>query len=930
MGKVVEVGEKTMALTVSVFTIGSGDLVQEVFNAIAAVFNSDTSIGALTHLAIMLGGISAVFHFSKTRDIQVLMKWAGMYVLVTSLILYPKATVAIEDRTDIKPRLIDNVPLSLAIIANFTTSIGIGMAEMIETVFHMPNDMSYNKTGMLMGSRLVLASQDFQITDPVFSETLDAFMQQCVFYDLLLNRYTINDIAHSKDPWQFIKDNTSVARAFPLNGQITICKTGVSQLDQMWKQELNNDAQIYGAQILGNSADAGKTLLSHLSDGYNLLTNVSEQGAAILQKNLLANAMSQAVSHASANTNAPAALQAFEDTKTELQIRHTLDLTGRQAGYWLQQLKNIIESVMYGAFIFVYFLSYFPFGLRIVSHYIFGLFYLQTLAPMFAIVNFAATFYAENRSLLFSTNEDLSIANIAGITQANADAMALAGYLSWIIAISGGIMLYRGWASGIQSAGQYFGGVFQNASTHVAAEAVSGNMSVGATNFDTHSAFNTNANHFDTNARYASGMLSLQTPSGSMLSVSSNGREILNTQSALSNLPVDIRVAESLRTSASSQYQSNVTAGINKMQSAGSQYATGLRQIDDYGRQSSHFENSGTNFSETKSSGLSHSAHEVSQLVDSFAKEHHVSHERAAQILGQVYADVKAGGGLIIKGEVGASASVSGSMRSSFGSLYNEAERFSRDKNFTETVDQARRDAKETHFRVNDDSGNRMSHSITQSFDEGDPFRKEASSSFSEANSYATLASTTTENASSINANYSQEFYQWMRTQPSISIHGQTGTMSSSMIDGMSVSELQHYADRYSQEKSAQMMNSFNHDHHLSHGKSDIAETYSKNNQSIAGVSHIKQEDHRYKNIVNREASHHNIGHVQQGFENTVNNQLVKDEKLYHEKKESDSSRGTEIENHAREKVKGQVFGSLNAVTGTEHLISNVLEKSHE
>jgi conjugal transfer mating pair stabilization protein TraG len=918
-----------MSLILPVYTIGSGDLLVEVFNAIAAVFNNTAGILAVTHLAIMLGGFCAIFQFTKSRDLQALMRWAGLYVLITSLMLYPKTTVEIVDRTDIVPRAVDNVPLSLSIFASFTTRIGLGLAEVVETVFHMPQDMSYNKTGMLMGSRYVLASQDFQITDPVFSQTLDEFMQQCVFYDLLLDRYTVNDITHANNPWQFIKDNTSVARAFPLNGQITICKAGAAQLDVMWKAQINNAAAIYGAQILGNSKDAARILLSHLSDGYSLLTNVSEQGSAILQKNLLANVMSQAVSHNSANTNAPAALQAFEDTKTELQIRHTLDLTGRQAGYWLQQIKNTLEAVLYGSFIFIYFLSYFPFGLAIIRNYIFGLFYLQTLAPMFAIVNFAATFYAENRSQLFSGTEGLSMANIAGITQANADAMALAGYLSWVIAIGGGVMLFRGLPAGLQSAAQYMGGILQNATTHVASEAVSGNMSVGNTNFANQSQFNTNANHFDTNARQASGMLSLQTATGSTVSVSPNGREIMNTQGSLSNLPVDIRVAESIRSAASSQYQTNYTAGLNKMQASGEHYSTALRQLDDFGKQSSHFENSGTGFSETKSSGLSHSAHEVSQLVDSFAKEHHVSHERAAQVLGQVYADVRAGASFIVKGEVGASVSASGSARSSFGSLYNEAERFSHDKNFAETVDTARRDASEAHYRVSDDAGNRVSQSIARSFDEGDSFRKEASSSFSQAQTYSTLASQTTENASSINANYSQEFYQWMNTQPPIHRHGGVNeTMSRSMIDNMSVSEMQGYADRFSQEKAAQSVNSFNQEHHLNDGKASVSHAYSHNNHSIHGASSITSKDHSYQNTVSDAASHHNSGTVTNSMQHTVNNQLQKDELLRTSKMDSDKSSGTIIENRAREKVKGQILGSINSPLGSLKLDSHKIAET--
>ncbi len=895
-----------MSIILPVYTIGAGDLLVEVFNAIASVFNNKSEILAVTHLAIMLGGCCAIFQFTKSRDLQALIRWVGLYVLITSLILYPKATVEIVDRTDIKPRAIDNVPLSLSLFASFTTRIGLGMAEIVETVFHMPQDMSYNKTGMLMGSRYVLASQDFQITDPVFSETLDAFMQQCVFYDLLLNRYTVNDITHHQNPWQFIKDNTSVARAFPLNGQITICKTGATQLDTLWQQELSHAAAIYGAQILGNSGTAAKTLLSHLSDGYRLLTNVSEQGASILQKNLLANALSQAVSHYSANTNAPAALQAFEDTKTELQIRHTLDLTGRQAGYWLQQLKNILEAVLYGSFIFVYFLSYFPFGLGIIRNYLFGLFYLQTLAPMFAIVNFAATFYAENRSLLFSSNEGLSIANISGITQANADAMALAGYLSWLVAIGGGVMLFRGLPAGLQSAAQYLGGVLQNATTHVASEAISGNMSVGNTNFATHSQFNTNANHFDANARHASGMLSLQTSTGSMISVSPDGREILNTQASQSNLPVDIRVAESTRMSASTQSQQSYTAALSKIQSAGEHYSTALRQIDDFGMHSSHSENSGAGFSETKSTGVQHSAHAVSQLINSFAKEHNISHQDATKILGQVYANAGVGGGIIVKGSVGGSLSLSQSDSSSYGDLYNEAERFSRDRNFAETVDAARRDAKEAHYRVSDDAGNRYSQSIARSFDEGDTFRKEASSSFSEAKSYSSLASQATENASSINANYSQSFYEWLRTQPPIHRHGGNvnETMSRSMIDNMSVSKMQEYADRYSKDKAAQTIRSFNHEHHLDHGKAPVSHFNSENNHSVHDMSGVKEKDHQYQNIVKDVSSLHNTGNVTNDIEKRVNQQMNEDEKLYKNRESENRKEGSLIENQTREKIK--------------------------
>ena len=169
-----------MAIDLSVFTIGGGDLLEEVFNAIATVFNNTAGTSALTGLAVMFGGLFTVFEFSRTKDVGRLIRWMGIYVLITSLVLFPKATVHIEDRSgiDIKPRVIDHVPLSLAIFASVTSELGIGITEMIETVFHLPNDLNYNQTGMLMGSKLVTAAKNFQITDPEFSQTLNEFMQQ--------------------------------------------------------------------------------------------------------------------------------------------------------------------------------------------------------------------------------------------------------------------------------------------------------------------------------------------------------------------------------------------------------------------------------------------------------------------------------------------------------------------------------------------------------------------------------------------------------------------------------------------------------------------------------------------------------------------------------------------------------------------------------
>lgn len=368
-----------------------------------------------------------------------------------------------------------------------------------------------------------------------------------------------------------------------------------------------------------------------------------------------------------------------------------------------------------------------------------------------------------------TTHSALSIANVAGITQANADAMAVAGYLIWPVTLGGAMMLFRGLPSAIQSMGQFMGGVVQHAGSHVVAESV-----------------------------FSAGMATWQTGTGSTISITPGGTEVMDNRGAVSNLGVSVQIADSIRSAISKQAQMNYTAVLNKSQMAGEQYSAGVRQIDDYGSHQNHSISSGKASSLTESTGSSKSVHEVSQLIETFRKEHGVSHERAAQVLGQVYADAKIG--------IGGSISFSG--RSSSNSFYNEARQFSIDHHFSETVDSAKRAAVESHYRDSTDQGNRYAESIASSFDRGDTFRNEAASSYSKASSFASLASQSQENSSSVMGNYTQGLYEWMRTQASP--YG-GGTMSKSAIDNMAAHDpalLQSYANRYVEEKTNDIVNS--------------------------------------------------------------------------------------------------------------------------
>jgi hypothetical protein len=107
-------------------------------------------------------------------------------------------------------------------------------------------------------------------------------------------------------------------------------------------------------------------------------------------------------------------------------------------------------------------------------------------SPLYAIINLIVSYYAERSTSNLVGKNGLTLHNLEGIFSINADMASLAGLAFGLV---------RGLGSTMTSLSQYMGGLTQSIGSQVAAEASSGNISVGNTSVDTHIAFNTSANH---------------------------------------------------------------------------------------------------------------------------------------------------------------------------------------------------------------------------------------------------------------------------------------------------------------------------------------------------------------------------------------------------------------------------------------------------
>jgi conjugal transfer mating pair stabilization protein TraG len=597
--------------TLPIVVYGNGELYRELFNAIALTLNS-ASFGHLIKFAISLTGTFAIIRYSIERNLTVLLRWLLLYYAAFYIVFIPKVTVTILDQIHSgKAYSVDHIPLGLAVIASYTSSIGAGLTELMEKNFSLPDDLTYQKTGLAMASKLVLAATQFQPLDPDFTQSMHSFMNQCVFYDLFLQKYSWRDLLYTKDIWSFVSQQASLARAFTYyqKGQSTIltCREGVSRLSRDWKEAMTQAIAHYGAWSFPHEKEAKALLLSHLESSYHFLTPLSDHVANLIQQALAANLLQSGILEMSSHANAPAALEALAFVKAQAQKRLTNQTIGDMAAYWLPLMKNVLEATLYGTFIFVFLLLLFPFGPAILKNYIASLLWIQCWAPLYAILNLFIHFYAQSRCysvMQMGQAPGLTLATISPLAQVNADIASLAGYLSLSVPLlAAGIS--KGLMSVFSHAAQYMGGVTQSVASSSSGEAVSGNVSLGNTQFSNHSHFNTSSNHMDTSARVFSGSYTTQMAGGSTLTTAPDGTAILNNQSALSSLGTSINLANSMRTMASTQADQAYSSALNTAQAYTESVSSSLRSLYELGSALSKNEANGSNASLSFSSGTS-------------------------------------------------------------------------------------------------------------------------------------------------------------------------------------------------------------------------------------------------------------------------------------------------------------------------------------
>ncbi|WP_127476718.1 conjugal transfer protein TraG N-terminal domain-containing protein [Sulfurivermis fontis] len=641
-----------------IYTYGNGEFLSFIFNGIVALMG-DGNFTTLMRLASIFG----LFWVSiKAALYRGPVEWTYLiwFVLIYSVLFVPKVDVVIVDRLDpSQTRVVANVPWGLGTFAGATARIGDWFTRGTEAVMSQPDDLKYHRNGVVFGSSLVEAASQYAITDGRFAGNMSEFMRQCVFYDILLRRYTWTDILEAEDTWEFVKKNTaSASRAFAYTAadgsqSILPCQTGAvspSALQGDWDAEVARAAKLYGKRFNPglNMTDAAAKLMADLPMSYDYLAGISKSGGDIIRQNMMANVFRRSFTNAAAAADAGAAAQDFALAQAEQQQLATYQTLGKLAGKLLPMLKNIYEGLLYGMFPFLFLVFMLPIGTKVFLTYLKNIVWLQLWAPLYAILNLLMTLGAKHFSMAAAAQlggQALSLATHSGLAAVNVETSVIAGYIGISIPliayglVSGGQMALTQLASQVAS-------VAQSAASQAGSTAATGNI-----NLANLGAYNTGMFKSDTNALTNYGQGKYNDSYGASHDWSRGGVH------GQTNLKTDVGVSAELAETLQAAKKQSLSELDQAAQTAGHRYAEGLAanlgKALDLTRTTGWGTTKTDGWSQQDATAYKEMSEHVQQLIHKLADGETFSQKQAEEIVLKAYTEAYASASASGKFDVG-------------------------------------------------------------------------------------------------------------------------------------------------------------------------------------------------------------------------------------------------------------------------------------
>lgn len=615
---------------------------EAMFNAVASIMGSGDYLGLLRTMAIVGIIVVVIATLTGRERLDGMWKWLFFLAIFQSMLLIPKVTVTIVDRTGNEPpRAVANVPIGLGAFAHSMSKVGDWMTGAFETVFSLPDDVKFRKNGTLFGHRVLSERLAVKSGNPVLTSNLLEFYRECVAPDLATGYIRMKeDILEVNNVWGSLNGKTNPARLVTLRDTTdpTImstvgCDVAYQSLTTQINAESSRQITLLGSRLYPkmSQADAGTAIIGSLATSTNYLLGVSASAQDTVKQAIVANFMidaqymlpAQIGDAASAQTNLAMA-QSLRSTSDSYK------LMARVAESTMPKVRNAIELVQYAIFpVFLLFvvLSGHQAG-GIIKSYAASLFWIQLWAPLYAVMNFIITMYSRSQYTNGSAGSGLSIEQMSFLNTAIVSDQAIAGMLVISIpAIAAAIV--KGGEVGLQSVAGLVAP--PRDPEKIASGLAMGNMQMGNASLNNVSHDTMKGLAVDMNPSLRQGMTNYQARGGFDYSHFSGGGFVV--KQAKSDVRADMALNDSLGAAAKENYERSQQATQQQSAEYAESALAALKQEAGFEKSHAKGASDTTGYRHGTGSSQSTEANETMRQVDQWARKLGVSEKVAMELM---------------------------------------------------------------------------------------------------------------------------------------------------------------------------------------------------------------------------------------------------------------------------------------------------------
>lgn len=548
-----------------VFTIGGGEYIVNVLNAVAA-WCGGGGFRSMLQVVFVMGLAYALLVVAFTLDWRVWFKWFISANIMYMCMLVPTTSVKVTDRINpgLAPAVVDNVPIGLAAVASFSSQAGDWMTRTAETVFVMPADLQLSTNGFIYGSRLYDKTREFGFRDPRLRTNLEEYNKQCVFYDILLGFKSLDTLANSTDILTDMGPG-SPARGMryiepDLSSHILTCQQAYTELrNDDIPAAVNSDLTKLAPGLFPDLAPAAAR--AKLEADIPAITaafhGTGQTAANMFQQRSLVDAFMSARANMTEDDG-----DSFAALRADQQARNTYAGIAQQAMTWVPLLNIVLTVVFYAMFPVLFPLFLLPqTGPGTLKGYFTGFFYLSAWGPLYVVLHMFIMGRTMS-SMSAVAPGGLTMGTMEGIDAVNGDTATIAGFMLMSVPFIAAGMA-RG-AMAVASNATSMLAPAQGAAEAAAVEQTTGNYAYGNLSYQNMTANTRQSDQWTTapNLNYGAGGFHHRNNEGSIENQYGDAfgsHTVYDTTGAISKLPWSYEVGQSgtreLRQSAAQHWE---------------------------------------------------------------------------------------------------------------------------------------------------------------------------------------------------------------------------------------------------------------------------------------------------------------------------------------------------------------------------------------